>query len=68
MRMEGSHRAVAAAAAASRTAATASRLKRLWLWLITPKLIYPNPPIPQERNASGLGWAGDRGEFRPFDR
>ena len=44
-----------------------ARLQALWRWLTGPQLIYPNPPIPRDENAAGVGWAGDRRQFRPFE-
>lgn len=39
-----------------------------WGWLIKPKLIWPKPPYNDDQNMRGLGWAGDKGELRPFER
>ena len=33
-------------------------------WLTTP--VFMLPPIPDESNLRGLGWAGDRREIRPW--
>lgn len=44
-----------------------ARLRSAWRWLITmPPPVWPNPPVPRDENAAGLGWAGDRKKVRPF--
>lgn len=41
-------------------------LRSAWRWLIKPAGVWPNPPVPRDENAAGLGWSGDRRLVRPF--
>jgi hypothetical protein len=41
-----------------------TRLWDWWWWLIRPQLELP--PVPNDANMRGLGWAGDRRDIRPW--
>jgi hypothetical protein len=47
-----------------------TKVHHIWQWLVTPPSHGYIPPYPDDRNARGIGWAGDREEYRyrPFTK